>query len=132
MQEHGIEAAATNRLQRLQRVRGEKQAVRQIRVDGRQLRDIGIEPADPARVAQAKEKERATLEAYRHMMEALSSSDDGEDRKLVLGLVKSLRASMRMAPDERIQGIVDRTQPGRPDREEGRDLGRGSDFPERE
>lgn len=90
LREHGVDAAASNRLQRLQRRRGEKQAVRQIRADGRELTRIGRSKASPERVQRAKELEKRAIEAYRQLGTALANSEDVDDRRLAIQLVKRL------------------------------------------
>lgn len=90
LREHGVEAAATNRQLRLKRQRGEKQSVRQIRDGGGTLHSIGRSKATPERIAKAKQTEERVLKSYRQLCNALTSSDDAEDRKLAVQLVRRL------------------------------------------
>ena len=90
LREHGVEAAATNRLQRLKRERSEKQAVRQIRDSGRALQHVGRAPKAPGVKAAAIAKEHEVYGTYRKLVEALSQSDDVEDRKLAVQVVARL------------------------------------------
>ena len=84
--EHGIEAAATNRLQRLDRARGERLSVRQMRERGQTPSKIARSKAAADRVAKAKQAEATVLRGYREIVRALASSGDAEDRKLAVGI----------------------------------------------
>jgi hypothetical protein len=90
LREHGVEAAATNRLQRLKRERSEKQAVRQIRDSGRALQRVGRSPVDEDAKAASIAKESQVYGTYRKLVEALSQSEDAEDRKLAVQVVARL------------------------------------------
>ena len=105
---NGIDATATRRLQRLKLERGEKQAVRQIRDDGRTLTKIGNATQDPARVKRAKALEQRAIEAYRQMCTALGRSDDVDDRGLATAVKNRLAEDKQMRP---------RLQPADPDRD---------------
>lgn len=82
----GIDAVATRRRVRLQRKKGESQAVRQIKDRGEEpLREGTSKTQDVAQMrAQANEKQ--ATQAYKEMAQALASSDLSEDRKLAQGL----------------------------------------------
>ena len=103
---NGIDATATKRLQRLKLKRSEKQSVRQIRDDGRSLNKIGQANPDPARVQRAKALEKRAIEAYRQMCNALSTSDDVEDRRLAISVVE------RLAEDRGLR--MPRAEPDKP------------------
>jgi hypothetical protein len=90
LREHGVEAAATNRLQRLKRERGEKQAVRQMKDKGRALERVGRMPTTAEAKAAAIGQERQVYGTYRKLVEALSQSEDPEDRKLAVQVVERL------------------------------------------
>ncbi len=89
LKEHGVEAAATNRQQRLQRERGEKISVTHMRKRGVKLERVG-KGADPARVAKAKQTEAEILGTYHQLTRALATSIDVDDRRLALSLVNRL------------------------------------------
>ncbi|MFH0134818.1 relaxase/mobilization nuclease domain-containing protein [Variovorax sp. VaC1] len=109
LREHGVEAAATNRQQRLKRDRGEKQPVRQMRERGASLDRVGKGSASPERIAKAKRTEAKVTNRYRQITKALASSPDVEDRKLAVGLVE------RLAEERRNESI--RSTPGRPEKD---------------
>jgi hypothetical protein len=91
LREHGVEAAATNRQQRLkQKDRGEKQAVRQMKQRGQKLDKVGTSGQDAERLAKAKRTEVQVLKGYREIAKALASSENVEDRKLAVSLVHRL------------------------------------------
>jgi hypothetical protein len=108
LREHGIDATATRRLQRLKLERGEKQAVRQIRDSGRKLTRIGKSKIDPERVKHAKRLESQAIAAYRQLCSTLSTSDDVEDRRLAVGVMKRLAEDRGIAAP--LQGIERRTE----------------------
>lgn len=105
LREHGVEAAATNRQQRLkQKERGEKQAVRQMKQRGERLDKVGRSGTDAERVAKAKRTETQILKSYREIAKALASSEDVEDRKLAVSLVhrlggKQMQPTRKTEPD---------------------------------
>lgn len=90
LRENGVEAAATNRLQRLQRDRGQKQSVRQMKQRGKTLDRGGRSNASLERVAKAKHTQDMVLRGYREIAKALATSDDVDDRKLAVGIVHHL------------------------------------------
>jgi hypothetical protein len=95
LREHGVEAAATNRLQRLKRERGEKQSVRQMRERGQPLEKVGQGGATADRVERAKVMEAQVLRNYKHVTSALARSEDVEDRKLARDVIEQLKATTR-------------------------------------
>lgn len=91
LRDHGVEAAATNRQQRLkQQERGEKQAVRQMKERGEELTKAGKGRAGAQRVAKAKKTETDVLRGYKELTKALATSDDLDDRHLALSVVRHL------------------------------------------
>jgi len=104
LREHGVEAAATNRQQRLQRDRGEKQAVRQMKQRGKAPDRVGRSAVDPERVAKAKKTEAKVLRSYREIAKALATSEDVEDRKLAVGIVHRLGEQYRQVQHEQSKG----------------------------
>ena len=114
LREHGIDATATRRLQRLKLERGEKQAVRQIRDSGRKLTRIGKSKIDPERVKHAKRLESQAIAAYRQLCSALSTSDDVEDRRLAVGVMKRLAEDRGIAvPLQEIERRTERDRGGK-------------------
>jgi len=90
LREHGVEAAATSRVQRLKRERGEKQSVREMKKRGKSLDKVGKGKIDPARVEMAKQTETEVLQNYRELSKALAMSKDLADKKLVVDIVNYL------------------------------------------
>jgi hypothetical protein len=101
LKEHGVDAAATNRQQRLQRERGEKIGVKHMRRRGVELVHVG-KGADAARVVKARQTEAEVLGTYRQIAKTLASSADVEDRRLALSLVD------RLGGDREQGRVVDR------------------------
>lgn len=90
LREHGVDAASTNRVQRLKLDRGEKQSVKQLKQRGKSLEKIGKSTPDLKRVAKAKKIEIEVLRNYREITQVLATSEDVEDRKLAIGIVGRL------------------------------------------
>ena len=111
LREHGIDAAASNRLQRLQHKRGEKLAVRQIRESGRELTQAGRSKASPERLQRAKTLEKHAIEAYRQLCTVLANSDEVDDRRLAIRLAERL-ADGREAVSVKEQLPKQRPEPG--------------------
>jgi len=104
LQEHGVEAAATNRQQRLsQRKRGEKQSVRHMRDRGEDLQQVGRSAPDKKRIAKAKGTEADVLKGYREIAKALSRSDVDADVQLADALVKRLRETQKGERGKEVQ-----------------------------
>jgi hypothetical protein len=97
LREHGVEAAATNRLQRLKRERSEKQAVRQMRDSGRAPQRTGRSPRDEDAKAAAIAKESQVYGTYRKLVEALAQSEDADDRKLAVQVIARLAEDRQAA-----------------------------------
>jgi hypothetical protein len=113
LRDHGIDAAATKRLQRFKLERGQKQAVRQIRDDGRKLERIGKGTAGPERVERAKALEKKAIEAYRQLCTALGNADDVEDRRLALSVLKRLAEDRGVVvPTQRVERRLERDRRG--------------------
>lgn len=87
LREHGVEADATRRVHRLQRVRGEKQSVRYMKARGQSFHTIGLSPASAARKARSQRLELDILGGFHKLATALAKSDDPLDRKLAIGIV---------------------------------------------
>jgi hypothetical protein len=113
LRDHGIDAAATRRMQRLKLQRGQKQAVRQIRDSGRKLERIGKGTAGPERVERAKALEKKAIEAYRQLCTALGNADDVEDRRLALSVLKRLAEDRGVVvPTQKVERHVKRDREG--------------------
>lgn len=100
--EHGIEAAATKRQQRLQRDPGERQAVRQMRDRGKQLDRVGGRAPEPA-IAKAKETDKAVAGRYAQVAKVLAASSDPDDRKLADQLKRWTEGLTRPQPGSGIE-----------------------------
>ena len=90
LREHGIEAAATNRAQRLKRERGEKQSVRYMKKRGKPLDKIGKQKADDERVMKAQQTETEVLQNFRGIAKALAMTNINDDKKLIVDIVHYL------------------------------------------
>jgi len=118
LRENGVEAAATKRIQRLERWEGDripKLSVRRMKGRGEELdgRNGGTSREALARFAKAKSAEATVKQRYRNMVEALQASDDAEDRALAKGLAErlgdKLREDERQKPKGRdVSGGLDR------------------------
>ena len=106
LREHGVEAAATTRTQRLQRQRAEKQAVRQMRDRGVRPTRIGLAPTDEGRVARARAIQSQVLKNYEGIVKALASSEKAEDRALANGVMNYL--SQTLLQDQERDRVPDR------------------------
>jgi hypothetical protein len=92
LNDHGVEAAATRRTPRLQRQRGEKQEVRELKRRGAVLDKAGRSDASQERVIKAEHTEAQVIKSYAAISKALASSEDIEDRRLAIALVKRLQS----------------------------------------
>ncbi len=82
----GIDAVATRRRVRLQRKKGESQAVRQIKDRGEEpMRELTSKTQE-AHKLRAQENEKTAAHAYSEMAKALATSEQAEDRQLAKGL----------------------------------------------
>ncbi len=95
LREHGVEAAATKREQRTLRTKSRKETrfkntEKQLGKKGRAATKVNRSPADPSRVAKARNTEAQVLKSYHEITKALASSEDVEDRKLAVSLVHRL------------------------------------------
>ncbi len=95
LREHGIEAAATNRLQRLERKRGEKKSVEEMKKRGKAPDRVGWSKASPERVKKSRDAEIEVLKSYQQITKALAESDDREDRELALNVTAHLDKQTR-------------------------------------
>lgn len=109
---HGVEAAATRRVQRMKRQYAEKQSVRYMRERGEELTEIGNHPVDPKWVAKAKETDEKIKGAYERIASTLAQSADVADRQLAADLVHSLAGKVptKEAPDRPAQKQEDRNK----------------------
>lgn len=80
LREHGIDAAASRRLERLQPKRGKKQSELHMLARGTFTSLGGV--ADLARRAIAKQQEQAMRQRYAQVADTLAASEHGEDRML--------------------------------------------------
>ncbi len=87
----GIEAVATRRRTRLQRPKGESQAVRQMKDRGITPDRVKTAEAQPKAVERAQENEKKVVNAYTHMAQALAVSPDQSDRALARDLQRTMQ-----------------------------------------
>lgn len=85
LREHGIDAAASSRLQRFQRQRGRKQSLLHLQVRGTATRIVEA-VVDSGRRAKAQLQERAMRQGYGMLAEVLAVSEQDEDRALARGV----------------------------------------------
>jgi hypothetical protein len=95
LREHGVECDATNRVQRLQPRRGEKQSVRHKKARGEAFNRIGVAPRDRQRAERARKAEFDVQAGYRALASALAGSDRADDRRLAVALAAHLLGSSR-------------------------------------
>ena len=82
----GIDAVATRRRVRLQRKKGESQAVRQIKDRGEEpMRELTSKTQE-AHKFRAQENEKTAVHAYTEIAKALGTSEQAQDRQLAKGL----------------------------------------------
>jgi hypothetical protein len=86
LREHGIDAAASSRLERLQRQRGQKQSVLHKRARGESTQLIGTTPVDGARRVRAQRIEETMRQRYSELLQILGRSPDQGDRLLAAAL----------------------------------------------
>jgi hypothetical protein len=90
LRECGIDAAASRRLERLQRKRGERQSVLHMRARGEFLHTFGIGGTGAERVAQAQRLEKTMIQRYNELAHILAESTEYQDRTLAVILTKTL------------------------------------------
>ena len=87
----GIEAVATRRRTRLQRPKGESQAVRQMKDRGITPERVTTAEAQPKALERAQENEKKVVNAYTHIAQALAVSPDQSDRALARQLQRTMQ-----------------------------------------
>jgi hypothetical protein len=95
LREHGIDAAASYRLERLQRDRGPKPSVWQMAHRGAPMHSIGVSKATGERLTRALQLEAHMLERYGELAHILARSADQQDRRLAMALTTVLRDDRR-------------------------------------
>ncbi|BDU56989.1 hypothetical protein LTEGF4_26700 (plasmid) [Limnohabitans sp. TEGF004] len=91
LNDRGIEAVATRRRTRLQRPKGESQAMRQMKDRGITPDRVKTAEAQPKAVERAQENEKKVVNAYTHMAQALAVSPDQSDRALARDLQRTMQ-----------------------------------------
>ncbi|WP_373987784.1 relaxase/mobilization nuclease domain-containing protein [Duganella sp. BuS-21] len=86
LREHGIDAAATSRLERFQPRRGRKQSVRHMLERGAALRQVVDQGERQQRRERAQRREQEMLLRYGKVAEVLALSDEPSDRSLAVGI----------------------------------------------
>lgn len=99
LRERGVEANATKRIQRIQKNRGQKQAVQQMKVKGKSFKKYGKTKASPERIEKAKQQEKEAIYHYKHIAQALAKGDP-EDRKLAVDIVNYLSSELKIEPNQ--------------------------------
>lgn len=100
LREHGVEAAASKRQQRLKQERGEKQSVRYKKARGEKLDRVGRNQGNPEAKRKALETEKKVLGSYRELTKKLADSDSAEDRKLAVDLLNTVGSNLRKQQKE--------------------------------
>lgn len=90
LREHGIDAAANNRLERLQPQRGVRQSVLQKQTRGEMMHSVGTGRAGAERLARAIFQEESMKERYKELAHILAGSVESKDRELATSLGPSL------------------------------------------
>lgn len=82
LRDHGVEAVATSRAHRLDRARGDSQAVRHMKDKSKPFTRPGREGAGNDREARAQQTEKRILSSYAEVTRILNESEDATDRVL--------------------------------------------------
>lgn len=109
LQEHGVDAAASSRLERLQQKRGERQSVLHKRARGESLHTVGIGGVETERAAQAQHLEKTMIQRYKELTHILAESTEHQDWTLAVTLATTLRHTH--AKFERQQGRLHSLHP---------------------
>jgi hypothetical protein len=99
LRENGIEAVATSRAHRLERERGDRREVSQMKHRNKPFTRKTRGPADPERVRKAQDTEKTILQRYTSVMLLLGDSDNPADRVLARELAS--RFGLDLPPPER-------------------------------
>lgn len=102
LRERGVEANATKRIHRMQKNRGEKQAVRQMKNKGKRPLKHGLTKANPERIEKAKSQEMEALSHYKKISQALAQGDQ-DDRKLAVDIVDYLSNQLKVDPKKSVE-----------------------------
>jgi len=86
LREHGVDAVATSRAHRLERGRGDRQAIRQMKDRGKPFTKPWRPKANPERTEKAKRTEQEILRRYTEAVQILIESEDPTDRVLAIAL----------------------------------------------
>jgi hypothetical protein len=86
LRQHGVEAVATSRAHRLNRNRGERQSVRQMRDLKKPFTKRRRSATTPERVERARRTEKEILRRYAEVTQILIDSEDAADRLLAAAL----------------------------------------------
>jgi hypothetical protein len=90
LREHGIDAASSSRLERLQRKRGEGQGVLHKRARGESMHTAGVGRAAAERVCWAQHLEESTIQRYKALTHILAGSSELQDRALATALATTV------------------------------------------
>jgi hypothetical protein len=101
LRDHGVDAIATSRAYRLERRRGQSQAIRQMKDLGKPFTKGRRAEPSSERVARAKSTEKEILRRYSQVIQILVDSQDPADRVLSMALADrfGLQRPMPTMPD---------------------------------
>ena len=97
LREHGVDAAASSRLERLQPQRGVKQSVGHMVARDERTHSIGTQRTSLTRVARARRLEKIMVDRYAAVARSLATSVDGHDRQMAVDIVTAV--AERVTPD---------------------------------
>lgn len=96
LREHGVEASATTRAQRLDLPRGDRQTIRQMKERQKPFTRLTRGPAGPERIAKAKTTEDKIRGRYEEVTQLLAQSEDASDRRLAQELSRRFNLNRRV------------------------------------
>jgi hypothetical protein len=99
LREHGVEAVATSRAQRLKRSRGDRREVRQMKERNKPFTRKAPATADPERIRKAKDTQTTILKRYADVILLLAESEDAADRVLAREIAR--RFGLDLPPSAR-------------------------------
>lgn len=102
LREHGVEANATKRIHRMQKTRGQKQSIYQMKAKGRNFKNYGQGKASVERTEKAKNEEKEAINNYKNLSKALAQGDQ-DDRKLAVDIVDFLSKQLNVNPSKTME-----------------------------
>lgn len=92
---HGVDADASRRIHRLQRVRAEKQGVRHKKERGERFEHLGTRPVSPQRIERAKLVESQMVANLAQLTTLLAKSDNPSDQRLAMEVAQRMQEHAR-------------------------------------